>query len=55
MWSWIMLTCPLRISVFIPEGPGWAIRLGERLEARTMHSLMPWIGLRRMLICRRLR
>ena len=41
-------------NVLIPEGPGWMIKLGEWLEARTQHSLMPWIGLRRMLVCRRL-
>jgi SAM-dependent methyltransferase len=40
-------------NVLVPEGPGWVIRLGEWLEARLRHSLMPWIGLRRMLICRK--
>lgn len=40
-------------NVLVPEGPGWMIRLGAWLEPRLRHSLMPWIGLRRMLICRR--
>lgn len=41
-------------NVLIPEGPDWLVRLGEWLERRTEHSLMPWVGLRRFLICRRL-
>ena len=41
-------------TVLVPEGPRWMIRLGEWLEARTKRSLMPWIGLRRFLICRKL-
>ncbi len=41
-------------NVLIPEGPRWLIRLGERLEARMKRYLMPWIGLRRMLICHKL-
>ncbi|HEC34680.1 MAG TPA: SAM-dependent methyltransferase [Chloroflexi bacterium] len=41
-------------NVLIPEGPIWMIRLGEWLERRLKHSLMPWIGLRRFLVCRRL-
>jgi ubiquinone/menaquinone biosynthesis C-methylase UbiE len=40
-------------NVLIPAGPEWVIRLGEWLEARLKRSLMPWIGLRRMLICRK--
>jgi len=41
-------------NVLIPEGPQWMIRLGEWLETRMRRSLMPWIGLRRMLICQKL-
>jgi SAM-dependent methyltransferase len=40
-------------NVLIPAGPEWLVRFGEWLEGRLRHSLMPWIGLRRMLICRR--
>lgn len=40
-------------TVLIPGGPDWLVRLGEWLEARTRHTLMPWLGLRRVLICRK--
>jgi len=40
-------------KVLVPAGPRWMINLGEWLEARMRHTLMPWIGLRRMLVCRR--
>jgi ubiquinone/menaquinone biosynthesis C-methylase UbiE len=41
-------------NVLVPEGPGWMINLGEWLEKGIMNSLMPLIGLRRFLICRKL-
>jgi ubiquinone/menaquinone biosynthesis C-methylase UbiE len=41
-------------TVLIPAGPAWLIRLGEWLEDRTRHTLMPLIGLRRLLIGRKL-
>lgn len=41
-------------NVLIPEGPGWMVNLGEWLERGIIHPLMPWIGLRRFLVCRRL-
>ncbi len=40
-------------TVFIPGGPAWLVRLGEWIEAHTRRSLMPWLGLRRVLICRK--
>jgi SAM-dependent methyltransferase len=40
-------------TVLIPGGPGWLVRCGEWIEAHTRHSLMPWLGLRRILICRK--
>jgi ubiquinone/menaquinone biosynthesis C-methylase UbiE len=40
-------------NVLVPAGPEWLLRWGEGLEDRLRHSLMPWIGLRRMLICKR--
>lgn len=38
-------------TVLIPAGPQPLIRLGEWIEARTKGSLMPWLGLRRILVC----
>jgi ubiquinone/menaquinone biosynthesis C-methylase UbiE len=38
-------------TVLIPGGPEFLVKLGEWLEERTRHSLMPWLGLRRVLIC----
>ena len=40
-------------SVLVPSGPSWLVGLGEWLELHTQRSLMPWLGLRRILICRR--
>jgi coenzyme F420 hydrogenase subunit beta len=40
-------------TVLIPGGPDWLVRLGDRIEARTPHTLMPWLGLRRVVICRK--
>lgn len=42
-------------TVLIPAGPAPLVRFGEWLEERTKKSLMPWLGLRRVLICRKLR
>jgi SAM-dependent methyltransferase len=41
-------------TVLIPSGPQSMIELGERIEAKTKKTLMPWLGLRRILICRKL-
>lgn len=41
-------------TVLIPGGPAWLLKLGDWLEAKTKNSLMPWLGLRRILICRKL-
>ncbi|MBZ0304059.1 MAG: Coenzyme F420 hydrogenase/dehydrogenase, beta subunit C-terminal domain, partial [Anaerolineae bacterium] len=40
-------------TVLIPGGPKSLVRLGEWIEARTPHTLMPLLGLRRILICRK--
>jgi len=40
-------------TVLIPAGPRLLIKLGEWLEEATKNSLMPWIGLRRVLVCRK--
>ena len=40
-------------TVLIPGGPDWLVRLGEWIEARTKTTLMPWLGLRRVLVCRK--
>ncbi len=40
-------------TVLVPGGPDWLVKFGEQVEARTRHILMPWIGLRRVLICRK--
>jgi len=40
-------------TVLIPGGPEWLVKLGERIEARTKNTLMPWLGLRRVLVCRK--
>ncbi len=41
-------------NVLVPEGPKWMVSLGEWLERGIMNSLMPLIGLRRFLACRKL-
>lgn len=38
-------------TVLVPGGPEFLVRLGEWIEARTRYSLMPLLGLRRILIC----
>lgn len=40
-------------TVSIPGGPPALVRLGEWVEGKTRNWLMPLIGLRRVLICRR--
>lgn len=40
-------------TVLIPGGPDWLVRAGYRFEAWTKNSLMPWLGLRRVIIARR--
>jgi 2-polyprenyl-3-methyl-5-hydroxy-6-metoxy-1,4-benzoquinol methylase len=41
-------------TVLIPAGPEWLIEAGAWIEERTKQTLMPLLGLRRLLICRRL-
>ncbi len=41
-------------TVLIPAGPEWFLEMGDWIETRTKNSLMPWIGLRRILICKKL-
>jgi SAM-dependent methyltransferase len=41
-------------TVLIPGGPAPLVKLGEWLEKCTKNSLMSWVGLRRVLICRKL-
>jgi hypothetical protein len=40
-------------TVLVPAGPDWLIQLGDWIETRTKETLMPWIGLRRILIGRK--
>jgi len=40
-------------TVLIPFGPRWLTRAGEWIEARTKNTIMPLLGLRRILICRK--
>jgi hypothetical protein len=40
-------------TVLVPGGPDFLVSLGERIEKRTRRTLMPWLGLRRVLVCRR--
>jgi len=40
-------------TVFVPGGPGILVKFGEWVEEKTRHWLMPWAGLRRVLICRK--
>ena len=41
-------------SVLVPAGPELLVKLGKWVEERTKRSLMPWLGLRRVLVCRKL-
>ena len=40
-------------TVLIPAGPPAVVRLGEWIERETKDTLMPWLGLRRVLVCRK--
>lgn len=40
-------------TVSVPGGPQALVRFGERFEEMTRHTVMPWIGLRRIIIGRR--
>ena len=40
-------------TVLVPAGPKPLIRLGDWIEGLTKRTLMPWLGLRRVLICRK--
>lgn len=40
-------------TVLVPGGPAWLVKIGEWIENRTRKSLMPALGLRRVLICRK--
>ena len=40
-------------TVLVPGGPDWLVKLGERIERATRHTLMPLLGLRRVIICRK--
>ena len=41
-------------TVLVPGGPDILVSLGERIEERTRRTLMPLLGLRRVLVCRKL-
>lgn len=41
-------------TVLIPAGPEWLLTAGEWLEVRTKRTLMPLLGLRRLLICEKM-
>jgi coenzyme F420 hydrogenase subunit beta len=41
-------------TVLLPWGPAPLLRLGEWLESRTKRSLMPLVGLRRVMVCRKI-
>lgn len=40
-------------TVLVPGGPDWLVRLGEGVEERTRHWLMPLLGLRRVIVARK--
>jgi 2-polyprenyl-3-methyl-5-hydroxy-6-metoxy-1,4-benzoquinol methylase len=40
-------------TVLIPSGPRWLTRFGEQLESAFKTTLMPWLGLRRIFICKK--
>jgi len=41
-------------TVLVPGGPEALVKAGEWIEERTRHTLMPLLGLRRVLVCRKL-
>jgi coenzyme F420 hydrogenase subunit beta len=40
-------------TVLVPGGPDGLVRFGEWVEQRTRHTLMPLLGLRRVIVCRK--
>lgn len=40
-------------TVLIPVGPKMLVKLGEAIERRFRHSIMPFFGLRRFFICKK--
>ncbi|GIV76061.1 MAG: hypothetical protein KatS3mg050_0455 [Litorilinea sp.] len=40
-------------TVLVPGGPAWLVSLGEWIERRTRHWLMPYVGLRHIFIGRK--
>ncbi|MBN1565059.1 MAG: Coenzyme F420 hydrogenase/dehydrogenase, beta subunit C-terminal domain, partial [Anaerolineae bacterium] len=40
-------------TVLIPGGPAWLVKVGDWIEEHTRHTLMPYLGLRRVLVCRK--
>jgi coenzyme F420 hydrogenase subunit beta len=40
-------------TVLVPGGPAALVRLGEWMERHTQSWLMPWLGLRRVFVCRK--
>ena len=40
-------------TVAVPGGPAQLVAFGEWLEDKTRHTLMPWIGLRRVIVARK--
>jgi SAM-dependent methyltransferase len=41
-------------TVLVPGGPDWLVKMGQRIEEGTRHTLMPLVGLRRVVIGRKL-
>jgi len=40
-------------TVLVPAGPSILVKMGEWLEAKTQNTLMPYLGLRRIFICKK--
>lgn len=40
-------------TVLVPGGPDWLVSLGERVESFTRNSLIPLLGLRRVIVARK--
>jgi hypothetical protein len=41
-------------TVLVPGGPKFLVRFGELIEQRTLHTLMPLLGMRRIFIGRKM-
>ena len=41
-------------AILVPGGPKFLIKLGEFIERKTKNSLMPFLGLRRIFVCRKI-